>query len=209
MLIKAHIDSNRRNLYLLFLPQLLCDPSPSSARKERNLWANHVILAPEADISIHGYGSPSHACKIKRRCRASELSTVPFDVVHPKSTRSMRSISHSKTPSHLSRSSLFVLLYGGGAKWNFLLTGEDATCSSCSFIMIASVMHAPSFQVRPVPPFTTNGDVTLATVQQFTHFFFFSLFKKTRNDKSLTQFLLDDGSTTPGHLDNQNLGPMS
>jgi hypothetical protein len=33
-LIKAHIDSNQRNLYLPFFSQLLCNPSPCSARKE-------------------------------------------------------------------------------------------------------------------------------------------------------------------------------
>jgi hypothetical protein len=42
-LIKAYLDSNQCNLYLPFLPQLLRNPSPCSARKERNLWVDRVI----------------------------------------------------------------------------------------------------------------------------------------------------------------------
>jgi hypothetical protein len=109
-LIKAHIDGNERNLYLPlpFLAQLLRNPSPCRARKERNLWADRV----EADISInwcHGHSSPSHARGIHNFVavyQSLQPSIAPFDVV---STRSMRSIPCSKSPSHLSRSSLFVL----------------------------------------------------------------------------------------------------
>jgi hypothetical protein len=59
-LIKAHIDSNQRNLYLPFLLQLLFDPSPCSARKERNesRYLGNSI-APEADISIDCAALPS------------------------------------------------------------------------------------------------------------------------------------------------------
>ena len=67
-LIKAHIDSNQRNLYLPFLLQLLCSHFSRAVHgKERNLWAARYLgnsNGPEADISMNGcrgHSSPSHA----------------------------------------------------------------------------------------------------------------------------------------------------
>jgi hypothetical protein len=72
-LIKAHLDSNQRNLCLPFLPQLLCNLSVQCAEREESMGRSHYLgnlVAPEADIGINrcravvrlddGHSSASH-----------------------------------------------------------------------------------------------------------------------------------------------------
>jgi hypothetical protein len=123
-LIKAHIDNNQCNLYLPFLHQLWLEPSPCSARKEKESMHGRYLgnsIAPEDDISINrcrGHSSPSHARGIHNfvavRQSLQQLPSTSF-IPQPRGP-CVRSISYS-----VASVSLFVIYSFniGGAKWTF------------------------------------------------------------------------------------------